>query len=105
MAKVSKKSYKLDTAVIERLALIMCSYEEIAMVMDTSVDNLKKRYKDIIDKGRAEGKKGLRRAQYEKAVMDKDVRMLIFLGKNYLEQSDTPSETESNEPLPWPEDA
>ena len=60
---------------------------------------------DIIDKGRAEGKKGLRRAQYEKAVMDKDVRMLIFLGKNYLEQSDTPSETESNEPLPWPEDA
>ena len=105
MAKVNKKSYKLDTSIIERLSMIMCSYEEIAMVMDTSVDNLKKRYKDIIDKGRAEGKKGLRRAQYEKAVMDKDVRMLIFLGKNYLEQSDTPSETESNEPLPWPEDA
>ena len=99
------KSYKLDKDMIERLALIMCSYEEIAMVMDTSVDNLKKRYKDVIDKGRAEGKKGLRRAQYEKAVKDKDVRMLIFLGKNYLEQSDTPQDTEGNEPLPWPEDA
>jgi hypothetical protein len=31
--------------------------------------------------------------------------MLIFLGKNYLDQKDQPSETESNEPLPWPEDA
>jgi DNA invertase Pin-like site-specific DNA recombinase len=99
------KSYKLDKDMIERLALIMCSYEEIAMVMDTSVDNLKKRYKDVIEKGRAEGKKGLRRAQYEKAVKDKDVRMLIFLGKNYLSQQDSPTETESNDPLPWPEDA
>jgi DNA invertase Pin-like site-specific DNA recombinase len=104
MAK-SPRAYKLDKEMIERLALIMCSYEEIAMVMNTSVDNLKKRYKDVIEKGRAEGKKGLRRAQYEKAVKDKDVRMLIFLGKNYLEQSDTPQDTESNEPLPWPEDA
>ena len=37
------KSYKLDKEMISRLASIMCSYEEIAMVMDTSVDNLKKR--------------------------------------------------------------
>lgn len=104
MAK-NVKTYKLDKDMIERLAMIMCSYEEIAMVMDTSVDNLKKRYKDTIEKGRAEGKKGLRRAQYEKAVKDKDVRMLIFLGKNYLSQQDSPSESESNDPLPWPEDA
>jgi hypothetical protein len=83
----------------------MCSYEEIALVLNTSVDNLKKRYTDIIERGRAEGKKGLRRAQYEKAVKDKDVRMLIFLGKQYLSQQDSPSETESNDPLPWPEDA
>ena len=103
MAKA--KTYKLDKDMIERLALIMCSYEEIAMVMNTSVDNLKKRYTDVIEKGRAEGKKGLRRSQYEKAVKDKDVRMLIFLGKNYLGQQDSPTAAESNDPLPWPEDA
>ncbi len=103
MAKA--RTYKLDKDMIERLALIMCSYEEIAMVMNTSVDNLKKRYSDVIEKGRAEGKKGLRRSQYEKAVKDKDVRMLIFLGKNYLGQQDSPTESESNDPLPWPEDA
>jgi hypothetical protein len=103
MAKVEKRSYKLDTDIILKLAMIMCSYEEIALVMDTSVNNLKKRYSDIIEKGRAEGKKSLRRSQWEKAVLDKDVRMLIFLGKQYLSQSESPNEAESNDPLPWPE--
>ena len=50
MAKVSRKAYKLDTEIIARLATIMCSYEEIAMVVDTTVDNFKKRYSDIIEK-------------------------------------------------------
>jgi hypothetical protein len=104
MAKVSRKAYKLDTEIIARLATIMCSYEEIAMVVDTTVDNLKKRYSDIIEKGRADGKKGLRRAQYEKAVVEKDTRMLIFLGKQYLDQKDQPTDTQSTEPLPWSED-
>ena len=103
MAKARK--YKIDKDMIERLASIMCSYEEIAMVLNTSVDNLKKRYTDIIERGRAEGKMGIRRAQYSKATKDKDVRMLIFLGKQYLGQQDSPSETENNDPLPWPEDA
>jgi hypothetical protein len=103
MAKVEKRSYKLDTDIILKLAMIMCSYEEIALVMDTSVNNLKKRYSDIIEKGRAEGKKSLRRSQWEKAALDKDVRMLIFLGKQYLSQSESPNEAESNDPLPWPE--
>ncbi len=103
MAKA--RTYKLDKDMIERLASIMCSYEEIAMVLNTSVDNLKKRYTDIIERGRAEGKMGIRRAQYSKATKDKDVRMLIFLGKQYLGQQDSPSETENNDPLPWPEDA
>jgi len=103
MAQIEKKSYKLDKDIILKLAMIMCSYEEIASVMDTSVDNLKKRYKDIIEKGRSEGKKSLRRSQYEKAVVDKDVRMLIFLGKQYLDQKDSPTDAESQDPLPWQE--
>jgi hypothetical protein len=102
MATIEKKSYKLDVQMIAKLASIMCSYEEIASVMNTSVDNLKKRYKDIIEKGRAEGKKSLRRKQMEVALEKGDVRMLIFLGKNYLDQKDTPTDTESQEPLPWP---
>jgi len=102
MAKIPTKKTKLDTVLMEKLAMIMCSYDEIAMIMDTSVDNLKKRYADIIEKGRSEGKKGLRRKQYEKAVMDGDVRMLIFLGKVYLDQKENPTDGDNNEPLPWP---
>jgi len=60
MAKIQKKKTKLDITLIEKLAMIMCSYEEIAMIMDTTVADLKKRYLDIIEKGRSEGKKGLR---------------------------------------------
>jgi hypothetical protein len=102
MAQIKKTSYKLDVLMITKLASIMCSYEEIASVMGTSVDNLKKRYKDIIENGRAEGKKSLRRKQMEVALEKGDVRMLIFLGKNYLDQKDTPTDAESQEPLPWP---
>jgi hypothetical protein len=102
MARIQKKKTKLDIEMIERLATIMCSYEEIAMIMDTTVTDLKKRYTDIIEKGRSTGKKGLRRKQYEKAVMDGDVRMLIFLGKVYLDQKENPGDGDNNEPLPWP---
>jgi len=102
MAQIEKRSYKLDVDTIGKLASIMCSYEEIAMIMNTSADNLRKRYKDIIEKGRAEGKKSLRRKQMEVAIEKGDVRMLIFLGKNYLDQKDTPTDIESQDPLPWP---
>ena len=41
----------------------------------------------------AEEKVVLRKAQWEKA-MDGDTRMLIFLGKQYLGQKDTPHEND-----------
>jgi hypothetical protein len=34
--------------------------------------------------------------------MDGDVRMLIFLGKVYLDQKENPGDGDNNEPLPWP---
>ena len=44
----------------------------------------------------AEEKVILRKAQWEKA-MDGDTRMLIFLGKQYLGQKDTPHENDQFE--------
>jgi len=97
------KTYKLDRDMIFKLATLMCTYDEIAFVVGTSAQTLQKRYSAIVEKGRAEGRKSLRRAQYEKAVFDKDVRMLIWLGKQYLGQVDTPADTENTQPLPWAE--
>ena len=68
----------------------------------TTVAILEKRFKNLIEKGRAEGKKSLRRAQMEKALAG-DVRMLIWMGKQYLDQKDTPTDQENTAPLPWDE--
>jgi hypothetical protein len=97
------KTYKLDRDMIFKLATLMCTYDEIAFVVGTSAQTLQKRYSAIVEKGRAEGRKSLRRAQYEKAVHDKDVRMLIWLGKQYLGQTDTVVDKENSDPLPWAE--
>tara|TARA_Y100000004_G_scaffold176870_1_gene217842 strand:- start:220 stop:525 length:306 start_codon:yes stop_codon:yes gene_type:complete len=96
------KHYKLDRDLIFKLATLHCSLKEIADCVGTSVTTLEKRYSGIIDKGRSEGKKSLRRAQMEKALQG-DVRMLIWLGKQYLEQKDTPTDQENTAPLPWEE--
>ena len=97
------KKYKIDHDLVFKLATIHCSYEEIASIVGTSTTTLEKRFKNIIEKGRAEGKKSLRRAQFEAAIDKKDVRMLIWLGKQVLGQEDQPTSNESNSPLPWEE--
>jgi hypothetical protein len=96
------KQYKLDKDLIFKLAQIHCTYEEIAQVAGTTVANLQKRYKNLIEQGRGEGKKSLRRSQYEKALQG-DVRMQIWLGKQWLDQKDSPMDVQNTEPLPWNE--
>ena len=38
----------------------------------------------------------------EKA-LNGDTRMLIWMGKQYLDQKDTPTDQENTQPLPWQE--
>ncbi len=93
----------VDQELVWRLACMMCTNKEIADVLGIGEGQVAKKFGDLIDKGRSEGRKALRRAQFEKAVQDKDPRMLIFLGKQYLQQKDNPEDKESNSPLPWQE--
>lgn len=100
-----KKAKKLvDKDIVYQLAAIMCTNEEIAQVLGLSATAIKMKYAKVIEQGRAQGKKSLRRSQFEKALAG-DVRMLIFLGKNYLAQSETGEHTDENQPLPWEEEA
>ena len=94
------KSYKLDHDLIFKLAAIHCTYQEIADIVGTTVHNLEKRFKHVIEKARSEGKKSLRKAQFDKA-LNGDVRMQMWLGKQYLGQADQPTDEENTEPLPW----
>lgn len=99
-----KKTIKqVDREQVWKLATMMCSDAEIADVVGLNVGTLKKRFGDLIEKGRSVGKKALRRAQFEKAISDKDPRMLIFLGKQYLSQKDNPENRDDETPLPWKE--
>ena len=60
---------------------------EIAAVCGVSVDTLERRFADTIKKGRETGNMSLRRKQVEVA-MQGSVAMLIWLGKQRLEQKD-----------------
>jgi hypothetical protein len=72
---------------IETLARIHCTYEEIAAVTGVSTKTLQRNYVHLIEKGREEGKASLRRIQFKKA-LEGHPTMMIWLGKQYLDQKD-----------------
>ena len=80
---------------VEKLCAIQCTGEEIAAVLKIDYDTLNTHIKDEFNlsfsdyfkKHSANGKMSLRRKQYEVA-QSGNVPMLIWLGKQYLEQKD-----------------
>lgn len=95
-----KKYQTIDRDLVYKLACIQCTDQEIAEVVGTSASNLRKRFGKVLDKGKQEGKKSLRRAMWEKAI-NGDTRVQIFLSKQYLGMRDTPEDGENTTPLPW----
>ena len=83
-----RPKFKIDYDKVEKLAAIMCTQEEIASVLGCSVDTLQRdtEFCGIYKKGLEKGKSSLRRKQFELA--NKNPAMAIFLGKNYLGQTD-----------------
>lgn len=84
---MARPKIKIDPEMVQKLAQIFCTMEEIAAVVGCSVDTLERRFADIIKKGKESAKASLRREQYKKA-MDGNTTMMIWLGKQYLEQTD-----------------
>lgn len=85
---------EIDNKIFENLCGLQCTLEEIAGVFDCSPDTIerwcKREYKETFaetyKKHSAKGKMSLRRTQFKLA--EKSAAMAIFLGKNYLGQSD-----------------
>ena len=94
---------EIDEELLYKLAVIHCTMQEMVDIIGVSEDTLKRRYAGIIAKGKAEGKQRLRRKQVEVAMSGNAV-MLIWLGKNLLNQSDTPVQDEDKSILPWSDD-
>ena len=88
---------------VYKLAAIGSTDREIARWFDMDENTLKYNFSSIIAKGREDLHQSLRMAQI-KLALSGNATMLIWLGKNILEQSDNPTNTEANQPLPWIEE-
>lgn len=96
---------EIKQEVFENLCAIQCTKEEICAVLgvsDKTLDAWIKRtyhshFSVVFREKRARGKASLRRTQWKMA--EKNVAMSIFLGKQYLGQSDNPQEDEREELL------
>jgi hypothetical protein len=77
---------KIDEEMVEKLASIGCTVEEIASTLGCCRDTLHRRFSDILKKGHNTAKISLRRMQWKSAAMG-NVTMQIWLGKNMLSQS------------------
>jgi hypothetical protein len=85
-----------------KLAALGCTMEEMADWFQINGETLKYNFSDYIAKGRAELKRRLRSAQIKTALAG-NATLLIWLGKQYLGQTDNPYNSEDNQPLPWVE--
>lgn len=86
--KVGRPKKVIDYESVEKLAMLMCTEEEIANYLGISARTLQKdeEFLRIYKKGLDFGKMSLRRTQFKLA--QKSSAMAIFLGKQYLGQSD-----------------
>jgi len=87
--KVGRPKKPIDYEAVEKLASIMCTQEEIASYLNIGIRTLQidKEFQRVFKKGIEKGKMSLRRQQYRQAE-NGNITMLIWLGKQYLDQTD-----------------
>ena len=79
---------EIDAEQVKKLAMINCSYEEIAAVIGCDPKTLTNRFSQVIKEGREHGKSSLKRAMWKKGVIEGNCTMQIWLSKNMLGYKD-----------------
>jgi len=95
---MARPRINIDMEQLEKLCILQCSLKMIAYFFSCSEDTIervvkrehKARFADYAAQKREVGRQMLRQKQFQVA-LDGNVAMLIFLGKNWLSQSDTPN--------------
>lgn len=77
----------IDADQVKRLAMINCSYAEIAAVVGCNESTLTRRFAQVIKEGREQGKSSLKRMMWE-ACQKGNISMMIFLSKQMLGYAD-----------------
>ena len=88
---------------VAELARLHCTNKEMADFFDVPLQTFVDNFRDIITKSRILTKQRLRKAQLDLALNKHDRVMLIWLGRNMLNQSDNPVNDDATEILPWNE--
>lgn len=86
LSKGGRPPKNIDEEMVEKLASIGCTVEEIASTLGCCRDTLHRRFSDTLKRGHNAAKISLRRMQWKSAAMG-NVTMQIWLGKNMLSQS------------------
>ena len=87
-----RKKIEIDAEQVRGLARLGCTWDEIAGVLGIARTTRagrrrEKKFRDAYEQGVAEGDVSIRRAQYDSAMRGK-TGMLVWLGKNRLNQTD-----------------
>jgi hypothetical protein len=85
---------------VEHQASLGCTDREIAKYFGVKEDTLRRHFADYLIKGRHNLKTSLRQAQLRVA-LDGNPTMLIWLGKNILQQNDAGTASDEVRALPW----
>ena len=92
--KVGRPKFIIDYSIVEKLASIMCTQEEIANFLgcDRSTLLRDKQFCHTYKKGLDSARMSLRRSQFK--IAQTNPTMAIWLGKQYLGQRDIPESEE-----------
>ena len=94
--KMGRPRVEIDMEQLAKLCEIHCTLEETAGFFDCSADTIERRvaeqteyatFAEYAAQHRGKGRTVLRRLQYQKAIKG-DTKMLIWLGKQHLDQRD-----------------
>jgi len=86
--KAGRPKLELNEQQVYKLASLNVTVKDIADVLGCSKRTLENNYLDVINEGRANLKTSILRKQYEVGITDKNVTMLIWMGKQHLGQAD-----------------
>jgi len=86
---MARPKKKIDYVLVKKLSAIHCTQEEIAAVLELSVDTLQRdaKFNELYNQERQRGRASLRRLQWKLAESG-DRTMQIWLGKQILQQRD-----------------
>lgn len=84
--KTGRPTIQIDEAQLEKLAAIGCTMKEMSAFVGCSVDTLERRFAELIDKGREQGKSSVRRMIWKHAEANGNSIALKYLIHNVLKE-------------------